>query len=260
MFKSFKNNFGKEKGENVVVDWLKIKECFGGEEENNSIQLIRKKRYIPPGYYKNSKGANMVGKVAIFVIGYIIVGGVLGVLLTVYIGRNIRDEIKCSVPVVHLSEIKKVFRRENQNSSPPPRQQPNRNPYSRESFDHYRELEMGYQPSSPRYQYHGDSYGRHRRAIENNQKGCLFENNGDSCPNNSFPISFHKDDENNSIYFLTKNGCFDNLKNENKIRKKRDIVEFVWVECKLFIMSVWSILLFIGWIVGAVFLGIYFWH
>nr|CAD2187131.1 unnamed protein product [Meloidogyne enterolobii] len=116
----------------------------------------------------------MVGKVAIFVIGYIIVGGVLGVLLTVYIGRNIRDEIKCSVPVVHLSEIKKVFRRENQNSSPPPRQQPNRNPYSRESFDHYRELEMGYQPSSPRYQYHGDSYGRHRRAIENNQKGSIL--------------------------------------------------------------------------------------
>ena len=86
-------------------------------------------------------------------------------------------------------------------------------------------------------------------------------NNGNSCPNISLSISFHKDDK-HSIFSLKKNGCFDhfNTVNIGKLRKKRDVFEVEWKECGGFIMFIWFILSIIGWIVGAVFLGIYFWH
>uniref|UniRef100_A0A1I8BVK4 Uncharacterized protein n=1 Tax=Meloidogyne hapla TaxID=6305 RepID=A0A1I8BVK4_MELHA len=106
---------------------------------------------------------------------------------------------------------------------------------------------------------------RRRRNINKDNKECHLNgktNNGNSCPNISFSISFHKDDKQNSIFSLKKNGCFDHFKNfnEGKLRKKRDVFEVEWKECGGFIMFIWFILSIIGWIVGAVFLGIYFWH
>uniref|UniRef100_A0A915PGP7 Uncharacterized protein n=1 Tax=Meloidogyne floridensis TaxID=298350 RepID=A0A915PGP7_9BILA len=184
MFKSVKNNFGKEKEENVVVvDWLKIKECFGGEKENtsisNSTQLIRKKRH----YHKDFSDYNMVDKVVFFIFAYLGLGGFVGVIGSTLLVARIFGEIECPVPVIHLSEINlpemrpsEFLQRTNQTPPPQQQQQPIRNPNTGRIVTDPNELaELGYQPSDPvRYDdYYVSRYGqqtRNRRGIKDNQK------------------------------------------------------------------------------------------
>nr|CAD2169919.1 unnamed protein product [Meloidogyne enterolobii] len=201
----------------------------------------------------------------VFFIVYLGVGAWIGVIGSTFLVARIFGEIKCPVPVIHLSEINlpemhlPEFLPQRGQNSPPPQQQRIRNLHTGNIVtDPYELLELGMQPSGPQYQHHGYYNQQHRHRREINQKECRFNEFGKK--NISFPISFHKADKKNSIFNLTKNGCFDNLKNENKIRKKRDIVEVVWKECGGFIVGVWFILALIGRIVGAVLLGIYFWH
>ncbi|CAK5087362.1 unnamed protein product [Meloidogyne enterolobii] len=179
-FKSFKNNFGNDEEKNVVVDWLNIKKCFGGENTSisNSIQLIRKKRH----YYKDIRDYNMADKVVFFIFVYLGFGGFVGIFGSTILVAMIFDEIKCPVPFIHLSEINlpemrlpEFLRRTNQNP-PPPQQQPIRNPHTGNIVTDPNELlELGYQPSDPvRYDNYVSRYGqqtRYRRGIKDNQKG-----------------------------------------------------------------------------------------
>uniref|UniRef100_A0A915LC06 Uncharacterized protein n=1 Tax=Meloidogyne javanica TaxID=6303 RepID=A0A915LC06_MELJA len=105
-----------------------------------------------------------------------------------------------------------------------------------------------YQLAVPSQQYQK----RPRRNVKETWKECRL--NRGKCQN-SFFVSFHKDDRENSLFSTKMNEC---SKNVEMKRKKRDVFKIEWVECGDFIVWAWIIFIIIVYVGIAVYLGILF--